>query len=59
MDKQTEMIVKAIYQDISKDQLFLDWQWVKREAESLLAGNTPNGSVGKTIQESLKKAGKL
>jgi hypothetical protein len=59
MDKQTEKIVKAIYQDISKDQMFLDWQWVKREAESLLAGNSPNGSVGKTIQESLKQAGKL
>jgi hypothetical protein len=59
MDKKTEQTVKAIYGDISKGQLFLDWQWVKREAESLLAGNAPNGTVGKSVQEAMQKAGLL
>ena len=59
MDKETEKIVKAIYQDLAKSQSFLDWTWVKREAEALLAGKSPNGSVGVAIQEGLKKAGKL
>ena len=59
MDKEMEKIVKAIYQDIAKGQALLDWSWVKREAESILAGKSPNGSIGVAIQEGLKKAGKL
>jgi hypothetical protein len=59
MDKQTEKIVRTIYEDMAKSQGSLDWFWVKREAEALLAGKSPNGSVGVAIQEGLKKAGKL
>jgi hypothetical protein len=59
MDKETEKIVKTIYEDIAKGQALLDWSWVKREAESILAGKSPNGSIGLSIQEGLKKAGKL
>ncbi|OGO36828.1 MAG: hypothetical protein A2147_10090 [Chloroflexi bacterium RBG_16_57_8] len=59
MDKETEKIVRAIYEDMAKDQVALDWFWVKREAESQLAGKSPNGSVGMFIQAGLKKAGKL
>ena len=59
MDKETEKIVRAIYEDIAKGPVSVDWFWVKREAESLLAGKSPNGSVGMSIQDGLKKAGKL
>ena len=59
MDKETEKIVRAIYEDMVKEQVSLDWFWVKREAESQLAGESPSGSVGKSIQDRLKKAGKL
>ncbi len=59
MDKQTEKVVRAIYEDIAKSQPFLDWSWVKREAESQLAGKSPNGSIGVSIHEGLKKAGRL
>jgi hypothetical protein len=59
MDKETEKIVRAIYEDIAKGQALLDWSWVKREAESIMAGKSPNGSIGLSIQEGLKKAGKL
>ena len=59
MDKETEQIVRAIYEDIKKESASLDWFWVKREAEAQLAGKSPSGSVGKSIQDGLKKAGKL
>ena len=49
----------AIYEDIAKRQVYLDWFWVKREAESQLAGKSPSGTVGMSIQDRLKKAGKL
>jgi len=58
MDKGTERIVKEIYNDIKKEQADLDWYWVKQEAEALLAGKSPNGSIGESILEHLKKAGK-
>ena len=59
MDKETEKIVRAIYEDIRKEWVSLDWSWVKREAESQLDGKSPSGSVGISIQDRLKKAGKL
>ena len=59
MDKGTELIVRAIYEDIKKEQISLDWFWVKQEAEALLAGKSPSGSVGRSIYDHLKKAGKL
>jgi hypothetical protein len=59
MDKNTEKIIKAIYDDIKKNDLTLDWFWVKQEAESLLSGKTPNGTLGKVIYDHLKQAGKL
>lgn len=59
MDKNTEKTVRAIYEDLAKGQPSLDWSWVKREAESLLSGRSPNGTVGLAIQEGLRKAGKL
>jgi hypothetical protein len=59
MDQQTEKIIRAIYDDIKREVVLLDWSWVKREAESQLAGKSPNGSVGKSIQDGLKKAGKV
>jgi hypothetical protein len=58
-DKATEKIVRAIYEAIAKEQVSVDWSWVKREAESQLAGKSPSGRVGMSIQEGLKKAGKL
>jgi len=59
VDKETEKIVKAIYQTLSNGQALLDWSWVKREAESQLAGKSPNGSIGVSIQEGLKLTGRL
>ncbi len=59
MDKGTERIVRQIYDDIKKAQPDVDWYWVKQEAESLLAGKSPNGSIGVSICDGLKKAGKL
>jgi hypothetical protein len=59
MDQQTEKIVRAIYDDIKRGMASLDWSWVKREAESQLGGKSPNGSVGKSIQDGLRKAGKV
>lgn len=59
MDKKIEKVVKEIYQEISKGQMLLDWSWVKREAESQLAGNAPNGTIGQALNEGLKKAGLL
>jgi hypothetical protein len=59
MDKGTEAIVRAIFEDIKKEQISLDWYWVKQEAEALLAGKSPSGSIGMSIYEHLKKAGKL
>jgi hypothetical protein len=59
MDKNIEKVVKEVYQEISKGQVLLDWSWVKREAEAQLAGNSPNGSIGKAVNDSLKKAGLL
>lgn len=58
MDKGTELIVRAIYDDIKKEQVDLDWFWVKQEAEALLAGKSPSGSIGMSVLEHLKKAGK-
>ena len=59
MDKQTEEIVRAVYEAIVKEQPSVDWYWVKREAESQMAGKSPNGTVGLSLQQALKKAGKL
>jgi len=59
MDKETEKIVRAIYEGMAKGQAFLDWFWVKREVESQLAGRPPNGDVGIAIRDGLKKAGRL
>jgi hypothetical protein len=59
MDKSTERIVREIYDAIKKEQADLDWFWVKQEAEALLAGNSPSGSIGVSIYEHLKKVGKL
>ncbi|MFY9813332.1 MAG: hypothetical protein WBQ62_11630 [Dehalococcoidales bacterium] len=58
MDKNTEKVCRAIYDEIKKDQADLDWFWLKQEAEHLMAGNSPSGTVGVTILEHLKKAGK-
>ncbi len=59
MDKGTEKIIRAIYEDIKKQQADLDWYWVKQEAESIMAGQSPSGTIGVLICEQLKKAGKL
>jgi hypothetical protein len=59
MDKKIEKVVKEVYQEISKSQMLLDWSWIKREAESQLAGNSPNGSIGKALNDGLRKAGLL
>jgi len=59
MDKQTEKVVRAIYDELKKDMASLDWSWVKREAEAQLSGKSASGSVGVSIQDRLKKAGKL
>ena len=58
MDKGTEKTVRAIYDEMKKEQTNLDWFWLKREAESLLSGGSPSGSVGIALLEHLKKAGK-
>lgn len=59
IDKETEQIVRAIYEDIKKEWASLDWLWVKQEAEAQLAGKSPSGSVGRSVEDHLKKAGKL
>jgi hypothetical protein len=59
MDKDTELIIKAIYDDMKKDDALMDWYWIKQEAEKLLAGKSPSGSVGQSVYDHLKKAGKL
>lgn len=59
MDKATELIVRAIYDDMKKEDSSIDWYWVKHEAEELLAGKSPSGSVGKSVYDRLKTAGKL
>ncbi len=59
MDKDTEKIVREIYEDMKKELVSLDWYWVKQEAEAQLAGKSPSGSIGGSIQDHLKKAGKL
>ena len=58
MDKSTEKICRAIYDEIKKEQVDLDWFWLKQEAEALMSGRSPSGTVGVKIQEHLKKAGK-
>ena len=58
MDKDTEKVCKTIYDDIKKQQPDLDWFWLKREAEALMAGKSASGSIGTSILECLKKAGK-
>jgi hypothetical protein len=58
MDKNTEKVCRGIYDEIKKDQADLDWSWLKQEAENLMAGKSPSGSVGASILEHLKKAGK-
>jgi len=59
MDKGTEKIVRAIYDDIKKQQADLDWFWVKQEAESIMCGQSPSGTIGVCILDELKKAGKV
>ncbi len=59
MDKGTELVVKAIYDEMKKEDSLLDWYWVKQEAARLLAGESPNGSIGKSVYDHLKKVGKL
>lgn len=59
MDKATELIIRAIYDDMKKEDSSLDWYWVKHEAEELLAGKSPSGSVGKSVYDHLKTAGKI
>jgi hypothetical protein len=59
MDKDTELIIKAIYDDMKKDDALMDWYWIKQEAEKLLPGKSPSGSVGQSVYDHLKKAGKL
>ena len=59
VDKATELIVRAIYDDMKKEDSSLDWYWIKHEAEELLAGKSPSGSVGKSVYDHLKTAGKL
>ena len=46
MDKNTEKVCRVIYDEI------------KQEAENLMSGKSPSGSVGASILEHLKKAGK-
>ena len=58
MDKNTEKVCRGIYEEIKKEQSDLDWSWLKQEAENLMAGKSPSGSVGVSIMEHLKKAGK-
>jgi hypothetical protein len=58
MDKGTEKICRVIYDEIKKEQVDLDWFWLKQEAEALMSGRSPSGTVGVKIQEHLKKAGK-
>jgi len=58
MDKNTEKICRGIYEEIKKEQADLDWFWLRQEAENLMAGKSPSGSIGVSIQEQLKKAGK-
>jgi hypothetical protein len=58
MDKDTEKICRVIYDEIKKEQADLDWFWLKREAEALISGKSPSGSIGTSIFEGLKKAGK-
>jgi len=35
----TEKVIRAIYDDIKKQQADLDWFWVKQEAEAIMAGS--------------------
>ena len=58
MDKNTEKVCRGIYEEIKKEQADLDWFWLRQEAENLMAGKSPSGSIGVSIQEHLKKAGK-
>ena len=58
MDKNTEKVCRGIYDEIKKEQADLDWSWLKQEAENFMAGKSPSGSVGVSILEHLKKAGK-
>ena len=59
MDKKTELLIREIYDEMKRDDSSLDWHWVKQEAEALLAGRSPSGSIGKSVYDHLKKAGKL
>jgi hypothetical protein len=59
LDKKTEQVVRGIYDEIKKTQSDMDWSWVKHEAESLMAGNSPCGTVGVIVQEQLKKVGMI
>jgi hypothetical protein len=58
MDKATEKICRVIYDEIKKEQADLDWFWLKQEAEALMSGKLPSGTIGTAILEHLKKAGK-
>ena len=58
MDKNTEKVCRGIYEEIKKEQADLDWFWLRQEAENLMEGKSPSGSIGVSIQEQLKKAGK-
>jgi hypothetical protein len=58
MDKATEKICRAIYDEIKKEQADLDWFWLKQEAEALMSEKLPSGTIGTAILEHLKKAGK-
>jgi hypothetical protein len=58
MDKATEKVCRTIYDEIKKEQADLDWFWLKQEAEALMSGKSPSGTIGTAILEHLKKAGK-
>ena len=49
MDKNTEKVCRVIYDEIKKEQVDLDWFWLKQEAENLMSGKSPSGSVGASI----------
>ena len=59
MDKGTEKVIRAIYDDNKKQQADLDWFWVKQEAEAIMGGQSPSGTIGVCISDQLKKAGKI
>jgi len=54
---QLDEVVEALYLDLRESYSSLTLEWVKAEAEKLIAGGTPTGGPGMFVDNYLKKFG--